>query len=142
MVLNAIKDWAVGSDEEEYNASGDLLNSTNEFEEYAGPSSFEMSADPSSSLDFSNKPSQMVVIEPTSYAECEGIAAHLKSGRGCIVNLHRVSKDQAVRIVDFIYGVVFAIEGDVQKIGQGVFLMTPPNFGVVGEYTGQGSTEE
>lgn len=85
---------------------------------------------------FTNDPkktSQMVVFEPRAYSESQGIADHLKSGRGCIINLHKLSKDQAKRIIDFLSGVVYAIEGDVQKIGQNVFLCTPNNFGVYGE---------
>jgi len=130
--LKQLQDWVKGSDmDEEYNESGDMLNETSEFETYTGPNSFE--ADPSMSLDFGNRPSQMVVFEPRAYSESQGIADHLKGGRGCIINLHRVNKDQAKRIIDFLSGVVYAIEGDVQKIGPNVFLTTPSNFGVYGE---------
>lgn len=105
----------------------------------ASTSIFENKVESTSSYatenDFKNKASQMVVFEPRAYSETQGIADHLKSGRGCIINLHRVSKDQAKRIIDFLSGVVYAIEGEVQKIGPNVFLCTPSNFGVYGTIT-------
>lgn len=134
MAVKGLKDWIMGADVE------DEVVDTYQEEDFAGESTsiFENTvekAKPSgiNSSEYANKPSQMVVFEPRSYSESQGIADHLKGGRGCIINLHRVSKDQAKRIIDFLSGVVYAIEGEVQKIGPNVFLCTPSNFGVSGE---------
>ena len=48
----------------------------------------------------------------------------------CSVNLKRVTPDQAKRIVDFLYGTIYAIGGDIQKLGGGIFLCTPNNVNV------------
>ena len=50
-----------------------------------------------------------------------------------VVNLKRVTPDQAKRIVDFLYGTIYAIGGDLQKLGGGIFLCTPNNVNVEGK---------
>lgn len=129
MAVKEFKDWILGNEEEEETLDSGFSQNTSIFE---NTSKLNIN-DGVDYEEFSNKSSQMIVFEPRSYAESQGIADHLKSGRGCIINLHRVSKDQAKRIIDFLSGVVYAIEGEVQKIGTNVFLCTPSNFGVYGE---------
>lgn len=131
MAVKGLKDWILGETPEDFNEEVDssFVQNTSIFENTSANDFPQgVSAD-----EYANKSSQMVVFEPRSYSESQGIADHLKSGRGCIINLHRVSKDQAKRIIDFLSGVVYAIEGEVQKIGVNVFLCTPSNFGVYGE---------
>ena len=52
-----------------------------------------------------------------------------------MVNLKRVTPDQAKRIVDFLYGAIYAIGGRIQKLGGGIFLCTPKNVSVQGKIT-------
>lgn len=75
---------------------------------------------------------QMVLFEPRSFEEAEEIARHLKQRRACVVNLHRLQRDYAQRTIDFLTGVVFALDGTIQKIGHNVILCTPNNVGVDG----------
>ncbi|MDF9866829.1 cell division inhibitor SepF [Bacilli bacterium PM5-3] len=139
MAVKGLKDWIMGADldDEVVETYSDDFSteSTSIFEnnvETRRTSGMELNEN-------SNKSSQMVVFEPRSYSESQSIADHLKDCKGCIINLHRVSKDQAKRIIDFLSGVVYAIEGEVQKVGPNVFLCTPSNFGVYGEIS---ETEE
>ncbi|MFE8698996.1 cell division protein SepF [Cytobacillus sp. FJAT-54145] len=78
------------------------------------------------------KASKVVLIEPRVYAEAQDIADQLKNRRSVIVNLQRIERDQAKRIVDFLSGTVYAIGGDIQKIGSDIFLCTPDNVEVSG----------
>lgn len=78
---------------------------------------------------------QMVLFEPRSFEESEEIARHLKQKRACVVNLHRLQRDYAQRTIDFLTGVVFALDGSIQKIGHNVILCAPKNVGVDGEIT-------
>lgn len=73
----------------------------------------------------SQKSVRVVLSEPRSYDEAQEIADHLRSRRSTIVNLQRVRKDQAVRIVDFLSGTVYALNGNISKIGPNIFLCTP-----------------
>ena len=76
---------------------------------------------------------KMVVFEPRSFDEAEEIARHLKSRRAAVVNLHKLQRDYAQRTIDFLTGVVVALDGSIQKIGHNVILCTPKNVGVDGE---------
>ena len=76
---------------------------------------------------------KMVLFEPRSFDEAEEIARHLKSRRAAVVNLHKLQRDYAQRTIDFLSGVVVALDGSIQKIGHNVILCTPKNVGVDGE---------
>ncbi|KAF0820283.1 MULTISPECIES: cell division protein SepF [Cytobacillus] len=84
------------------------------------------------SLQSVQKSSKVVLVEPRVYAEAQDIADQLKNRRAVVVNLQRIEKDQAKRIVDFLSGTVYAIGGDIQKIGTDIFLCTPDNVEVSG----------
>lgn len=77
--------------------------------------------------------SKMILLEPRAYSESQQIADHLKSRNSVVVNLKRVTSDQAKRIIDFLTGTIYAIGGDLQKIGQGIYLCTPRNVNVQGK---------
>ena len=78
---------------------------------------------------------KMILLEPRAYSESQQIADHLKKKHTVVVNMKRVTPDQAKRIVDFLSGTVYALEGDLQKIGAGIFLCTPKNVDVEGAIT-------
>ena len=78
---------------------------------------------------------KMVLLEPRAYSEAQQIADHLKKRNTVVVNLKRVTSDQAKRIVDFLGGTIYAINGKIQKIGGGIFLCAPNNVSVQGEIT-------
>ena len=77
--------------------------------------------------------SKMMLLEPRAYSESQQIADYLKNRCAVVVNLKRVTPDQAKRIVDFLYGTIYAIGGDLQKLGGGIFLCTPNNVTVDGK---------
>lgn len=75
----------------------------------------------------------MVLFEPRSFEEAEEIAKHLKNRKACVVNLHRLQREYAQRTIDFLTGVVFTLDGTIQKIGHNVILCTPKNVNVTGD---------
>lgn len=86
-------------------------------------------------LQENNGGAKMILLEPRAYSESQQIADHLKARNTVVVNLKRVTSDQAKRIVDFLSGTIYAIGGDLQKIGGGIFLCTPNNINVQGKIT-------
>lgn len=78
---------------------------------------------------------KMILLEPRAYSESQQIADHLKNRNSVVVNLKRVTSDQAKRIIDFLAGTIYAIGGDLQKIGGGIFLCTPNNVNIQGKIT-------
>jgi cell division inhibitor SepF len=80
----------------------------------------------------STKSSKVILVEPRTYSESTDIADHLKNRRAVVVNLQRIDSEQGRQIVDFLSGAVYAIGGDIQKIGLSIFLCTPDNVEVSG----------
>jgi cell division inhibitor SepF len=79
------------------------------------------------------KPAQKVVLcEPRSYSEVQEIADNIINSRSVVINLQRVETNQAKRIVDFLSGTVYALNGDIQKLGAETFLCTPDSVDVSG----------
>ncbi len=85
---------------------------------------------------------KMILLEPRAYSEAQQIADHLKKRNTVVVNLKRVTSDQAKRIMDFLSGTIYAIKGNIQKIGSGIFLCTPNNINVQGKITDDNDKEK
>ena len=77
----------------------------------------------------------MVLVEPRAYSESQQIVDNLKKRNSIVVNLKRVTNDQAKRIIDFLSGALYALGGDIQKLGNGIYLCTPKNVHVEGKIT-------
>ena len=76
---------------------------------------------------------KMILLEPRAYSESQQIADHLKNRNSVVVNLKRVTNDQAKRIIDFLSGCIYSIGGKMQKIGVGIYLCTPKNVNIQGK---------
>ena len=76
---------------------------------------------------------KMILLEPRAYSESQQIADHLKKRNSVVVNLKRVTSDQAKRIIDFLSGCIYAIGGTMQKVGVGIYLCAPKNVDVQGK---------
>lgn len=76
--------------------------------------------------------SKVVLCEPRTYNEAQEIADNIVNRRAVVINLQRVDHQQAKRIVDFLSGTVYAVNGDIQKLGSETFLCTPDNVEVSG----------
>ncbi len=78
---------------------------------------------------------KMILFEPRAYSESTQITDYLKKRNTVVVNLKRVTPDQAKRIVDFLTGSLYAMNGSLQKLGGGIFLCAPNNVNVEGKIT-------
>ena len=85
--------------------------------------------------DTNSEGNKMILLEPRAYSESQQIADHLKKRNTVVVNLKRVTSEQAKRIIDFLSGTLYAIGGNMQKLGPGIFLCTPKNINVQGRMT-------
>ena len=81
--------------------------------------------------------SKVVLCEPRTYNEAQEIADNIVNRRAVVINLERVDHIQAKRIVDFLSGTVYAVNGDIQKLGVQTFLCTPDNIEVTGTISEQ-----
>ena len=79
------------------------------------------------------QPIKMVISQPTTFEQSEEICSLLKEKKSVIVNLEYVNKDVARRIVDFISGGVYELDGHIQKISNSIFLIAPMNYEITNE---------
>lgn len=76
---------------------------------------------------------KMVICQPTSFEQSENICTLLKEKKSIIVNLEYVNKDIARRIVDVVSGAVHALDGNLQKVSNSIFLVAPFNYDITNE---------
>ncbi len=70
---------------------------------------------------------KMVVIEPSGFDECPKLVDSLKSKKPIIINLERIESDTARKIFDFLSGATYALNGNVQKVANNIFVFAPEN---------------
>ena len=75
----------------------------------------------------------VVITEPRSFDEVQSITDNLKNRRPVVVNLEKADQDLAKRVVDFVSGATYALNGSLQKVGNGIFLFVPSNMGIASE---------
>lgn len=78
---------------------------------------------------------RLILYEPRTYDETQDIADNLKSHRPVVVNLQRIRRDQGIRVIDFLSGTVYALGGNIQKLGPHIFICTPANVDIQGTIT-------
>jgi cell division inhibitor SepF len=73
---------------------------------------------------------EIVVFEPKAYEDSINISAYLRKGSAVIINLRNLEQVEGTRLVDFVCGTAYAIDGHMQKIGETIFLFTPKRIAV------------
>ena len=77
--------------------------------------------------------SQVVLVKPERFETAAEIADQLRARRPVLINLETTPKDVTRRLVDFLSGVAYAIDGKVKKIASNTYIITPPNVDLVGD---------
>lgn len=76
---------------------------------------------------------KLVVIEPKGFDECSKLVDSLKSRKPIIVNLEKLDSDTARKIFDFLGGATYALNGNVQKVANNIFIFAPENVSIFAE---------
>ena len=76
---------------------------------------------------------QVVLVKPEKFDDASSIANHLRDKRTVVLNLESANKDIARRLVDFLSGCAYALDGKIKKVAISTYLITPYNVGVVGD---------
>lgn len=85
---------------------------------------------------------KIIVVTPGSFDEAENVANHLKSRKPVVVNLSITTKEVGQRILDFLAGTVFALNGNMQRVSKDTFLFAPSNMTVYSEKTGSNPQDQ
>ena len=83
---------------------------------------------------------KMIVYHPVCYDDAQTIVDNLKNRRPVIVNMEELEGSCAQRVLDFLLGAIYAINGTINKISRGIFLVAPRDVDV--EDTGEDSYQD
>ncbi|MFR0552607.1 cell division protein SepF [Ligilactobacillus salivarius] len=76
---------------------------------------------------------KIMVFDPSVFSDVKNIGKMILNGRAVIVNFRKMDENQIHRVIDFLSGLIFAVNGDMQRIGEKIFLCTPKNFKIEGD---------
>ena len=83
-----------------------------------------------------NAPNKMIVYRPVSYEDTQNIVDNLKNRKPVIVNMEQIEVDVAQRILDFMSGACYAVDGRVYKVSSRIFIVAPANVDIIGSSDG------
>jgi cell division inhibitor SepF len=75
---------------------------------------------------------KMVVYKPANYDDTQDIIDYLKARKPVVVNLETLEIDVAQRVLDFISGAVYSLNGSIHKVSKGIFVLAPTNVDISG----------
>ena len=127
-VVDKIKEFVAPIDDD----GEDILEVEEEMDE-APRAHYERAKSKNMNINKMNSKTKMVLFEPCSFSEADEVGKRLKEGRAVVVNLHKLDREFAQRTIDFLTGVVFALDGKIQNIGTNVILCSPEGIGVQGQ---------
>ncbi len=76
---------------------------------------------------------QVVLVKPERFDDASAVADHLNAKRTVVLNLESANKDVSRRILDFLSGVAYANDGQIKKVAQCTYIITPYNVGIMGD---------
>ncbi len=82
----------------------------------------------------SNNQFKVVIVQPETFDDARDVCDHLKNKKPVVINLENLNKETAQRVVDFLSGSVYGLDGDIQKVSSGIFLIAPNNVDIMGEF--------
>ena len=78
---------------------------------------------------------EVVLVKPERFDDASDIADHLNVKRTVVLNLESTNKDVSRRLIDFLMGVAYANRGQIKRVANSTFIITPYNIGIVGDLT-------
>lgn len=81
----------------------------------------------------SNPQLQVVLVKPDRFDNVSEVADHLRDKKAVVLNLESTNKDVARRLVDFLSGCAYALDGKIKKVAISTYIITPYNVDIVGD---------
>ena len=91
---------------------------------------FQSAASARESSTVTNMKMKVIVIEPKTFDDAQQVANNLREKKPVVINFEKTEADDAKRIIDFISGTTYALNGEIKKVGHNVFLCAPSNVNV------------
>lgn len=111
---------------------------------YSAPQQSQPKAQSTSGMGFSSGALELKVVKPEKYdsTTAQKIADHLLNRRTVVLNLESTNKESARRLIDFLSGVAYSIDGYIQRVANNTFVIVPNNVDVSGEQLQEAKKQE
>ncbi|MEG0692445.1 MAG: cell division protein SepF [Oscillospiraceae bacterium] len=76
---------------------------------------------------------QVILVKPEQFEDASGIADHLNAKRTVVLNLESANKELSRRLIDFLSGVAYANNGQIKRVANSTFIITPYNVDIMGD---------
>lgn len=111
----------------------DISEKRSSFKSYTGGKNYEGTT--SNVVNFqASVQMEVVVIQPLAYDEAQIICDHIKSKRPVVLNLEKMEKNIAQRIMDFVSGSCYTLNGNLQRVTNNIFIIAPENVDIAGDF--------
>jgi cell division inhibitor SepF len=77
---------------------------------------------------------KVIIMQPESFNDAKDVCDHLKNKKPTIINLEKLEKETAQRIIDFLSGSVYSLDGNIQKVSSEIFIIAPYNVDIMGDF--------
>lgn len=131
-VINKILNW-IGVEEDVVESDNDFQEDDSQQDEELIESNFK-SKNKKGKVFNIHTPSyiKVVVYQPLTYDDTQNIIDNLKNRKPIVVNLDALDKDLAQRVLDFMSGAAYALDGTIQKVSKSIFVLVPSNVEIIG----------
>ena len=132
--VESVKDmFGFGGYDDEYYDDEYEYEDEEEFEEAPRASMFSKKNNKVVPISAQSQQARIVVLKPKCFNNSTAVADELRRRRPVIVDVGALDPDEARRVIDFISGTVYGIDGNMQKITSGIFVATPNHVDIMGE---------
>ncbi|SNX55272.1 cell division protein SepF [Thermoanaerobacterium sp. RBIITD] len=76
---------------------------------------------------------RVIIMKPENFEQTQNILEEIKNKKPIIIDLQNMEKNDAQRLIDFLSGAIFALDGEIKKIANSIFLIVPENFDISGD---------
>ncbi len=121
--------------------SDDVIGAYDDSAYEEGVDDYDTSYGDDSGVSMTSAALQLKVVKPTSFNEVTQIADHLLEGKTVVLNLEATQKESARRLIDFLTGVVYSIQGKFKNVAANTFIITPHDVDVTGDPSAVADTE-
>ena len=120
-----VEDYTYGGYDEPIEDEAEDYVGVQETEEVYTPAQQTFAPARTQNMNISGNAIELKVVKPESYKNASQIADHLLGGRTVVLNLESTNKETARRLIDFLTGAAYAIGGDIKKVSNNTYVITP-----------------
>lgn len=84
-------------------------------------------------VDMPSSAVQVVLVKPTRFEDAPSVADHLNARKTVVLNLEAANRETSRRLIDFLSGTAYATRGNIKKVANSTYIITPANVDVLGE---------